>query len=259
MSVTTFSKKVRNFFQYVKFGRTGLLMATISLPPGKKGTCVGATPYCCGNHGNTKFIECSQQRTRGSVPCVKAYRQRMYNQSLLKNFVPNIMRELKRRKPDIVRIHASGDFYSLAYILKWVAIIAACPDIKFLTYTRSWRVPELLVPLTELAAFSNISMFFSADCDSDVINGEPPIVPNVRVAYQKHAPGSIVPDYVDVIWRDKRNTTHPKFGVYACPRGIYQDKTRPHKTCSTCQVCYTAAESRRERAYNGSELVWQGS
>ena len=44
---------------------------------------------------------------------------------------------LKRHKVDFLRIHDSGDFYSLKYVQMWLEIIRAHPDIKFYAYTKS--------------------------------------------------------------------------------------------------------------------------
>ena len=52
------------------------------------------------------------------------------------NFVARMVDELSRRKCDVVRIHDSGDFYTLAYILKWWEIAKAFPGRTFLAYTK---------------------------------------------------------------------------------------------------------------------------
>lgn len=52
-------------------------------------------------------------------------------------FVSTINAELKRRKSiKIVRIHDSGDFYSVVYLLQWLQVIKCNPTIKFYTYTK---------------------------------------------------------------------------------------------------------------------------
>lgn len=54
-----------------------------------------------------------------------------------KDFVSIMVSEIKRRKIMNVRIHASGDFYSLIYLNKWLDIMAQCPETKFYAYTKS--------------------------------------------------------------------------------------------------------------------------
>jgi len=56
------------------------------------------------------------------------------------NFIERIINELngKRTKKQIyVRVHDSGDFYSPAYLDKWVKIAEALPHIRFYAYTKS--------------------------------------------------------------------------------------------------------------------------
>ena len=40
-------------------------------------------------------------------------------------------------KPLYVRIHASGDFYSIEYARKWAEIARQCPSVTFYAYTKS--------------------------------------------------------------------------------------------------------------------------
>jgi len=44
---------------------------------------------------------------------------------------------LKRSKVDFLRIHDSGDFYSLKYVQTWLEIIKENPDVRFYAYTKS--------------------------------------------------------------------------------------------------------------------------
>ena len=56
------------------------------------------------------------------------------------NFIERIINELngKRTKKQIyVRVHDSGDFYSPAYLDKWVTIAKALPNIRFYAYSKS--------------------------------------------------------------------------------------------------------------------------
>ena len=40
-------------------------------------------------------------------------------------------------KPLYVRVHASGDFYSIEYARKWAEIARQCPSVTFYAYTKS--------------------------------------------------------------------------------------------------------------------------
>jgi hypothetical protein len=60
-----------------------------------------------------------------------------YQLSLTGEFVHVISDELRRRKPTHVRIHDSGDFYSMDYLHKWAWIMDQHPQIEFYAYTKA--------------------------------------------------------------------------------------------------------------------------
>jgi hypothetical protein len=51
-------------------------------------------------------------------------------------FVTAAIAELSKFKANFVRIHDSGDFYSVDYLNKWIAIARAMPTVKFYAYTK---------------------------------------------------------------------------------------------------------------------------
>jgi len=51
-------------------------------------------------------------------------------------FVTLAIAELQKKKPNLVRVHDSGDMYSEEYMLKWFAIAKSLPQIKFYAYTK---------------------------------------------------------------------------------------------------------------------------
>lgn len=63
----------------------------------------------------------------------------------------------------IVRIHVSGDFDTKEYIDAWELLVVNRPSVDFFTYTRSWRVPELLPSLKALQRLPNMQLFASMD------------------------------------------------------------------------------------------------
>lgn len=62
-----------------------------------------------------------------------------------------------------VRIHSSGDFFSIDYVRFWLAIASQEPTVAFWAYTRSWAVPSLLPWLEELRSLTNVQLFASWD------------------------------------------------------------------------------------------------
>lgn len=51
-------------------------------------------------------------------------------------FVATLDAEIKRRKVSKLRIHDSGDFYSIGYTMKWIEIMNLNPNVEFYAYTK---------------------------------------------------------------------------------------------------------------------------
>lgn len=60
-----------------------------------------------------------------------------YNATKREDFVEVMCAEIKKKKPQYVRVHDSGDYYSNAYIDKWFEIARRNPDVRFYSYTKS--------------------------------------------------------------------------------------------------------------------------
>lgn len=226
----------------------------ISLPPGLLGTCPGATDLCDGlsydRQGRSRFA-CYAKRGHNSGRAAREYREYVYRCSLTAAFVPMAITELAYATGKAVRVHPAGDFYSDAYVRKWVRIAIACPKVHFWAYTRSWRLPTILTALKKLAQVKNFSLFWSTDIETHKVNGSPPLIPHVRVAYMKMATHETVPDYVDLVWKDKRGVAYPQSGLKACPQGVLRPTVEHHSeipiTCAECRWCIVARRSKRER------------
>lgn len=63
--------------------------------------------------------------------------EKRYNITKTIAFVPLMIKEIKRKRVDFLRIHDSGDFYSKEYLNKWLTIAETLPDVKFYAYTKS--------------------------------------------------------------------------------------------------------------------------
>jgi hypothetical protein len=61
--------------------------------------------------------------------------EKRYQLSKTDDFVHSMIDEIIKKKPDYVRVHDSGDYYSRAYLDKWLVIAAIHPHIKFYSYT----------------------------------------------------------------------------------------------------------------------------
>jgi hypothetical protein len=66
---------------------------------------------------------------------VKPAFEKRYELSKTDKFVESMNDEIRRKKPDFVRVHDSGDYYSRAYLNKWIQIAKDNPNVKFYSYT----------------------------------------------------------------------------------------------------------------------------
>lgn len=120
--------------------KLGKAVSVINRPAGT--TCPGASEWC------SKFCYAKH----GSY--VRFGIQAEYAKSIIK--LPNKLRE-------ICRIHASGDFDTVDYIMDTITMARAHPGTKFWAYTRSWNVPHLVDSLETLRAEPNVQLFASVD------------------------------------------------------------------------------------------------
>lgn len=108
-------------------------------------TCPGA---------NTGCLSACYARRDERFPSVRAYRLANLISSRRADFVATMTDAitaaiytkrgaLRRRfigKRIVFRLHESGDFYSVAYMLAWYEIARAFPFIQFFTYTKSFEI-----------------------------------------------------------------------------------------------------------------------
>lgn len=84
--------------------------------------------------------------------------------------------EIKKTKADLIRIHDAGDFYSLDYLKKWIAIIELNPSVKFYAYTKmielikSVKLPDNLVIIFSLGGKQDFLIDQSIDRHSKVFD-----------------------------------------------------------------------------------------
>jgi hypothetical protein len=66
---------------------------------------------------------------------VKPAFEKRYEMSKKDDFVDKMYDEIVKKKPDYVRVHDSGDYYSRKYLSKWIDIALLFPEVKFYSYT----------------------------------------------------------------------------------------------------------------------------
>tara|TARA_R100000664_G_scaffold1606_1_gene4083 strand:- start:284 stop:889 length:606 start_codon:yes stop_codon:yes gene_type:complete len=82
--------------------------------------------YCYAQKGNyTRF------------PIIQELMEKKYELTKQNNFVELMTNEIKKKKAKYIRIHDSGDFYSIKYLQKWVDIAIKNKDVIFYAYTKS--------------------------------------------------------------------------------------------------------------------------
>lgn len=100
-------------------------------------TCPGAKDCIVG---------CYARNGRYVMTNVKQAQEKRLALSLTEEFVDVICQEISRRKVERLRIHDSGDFYSLDYLKKWIKIAELNPSTLFYAYTK-------MLPLLNLVVF----------------------------------------------------------------------------------------------------------
>jgi hypothetical protein len=79
---------------------------------------------------------CYAAKAERLYPNVKPCREKNLKESKLNSFVPRIVEMILKSKQEFFRIHESGDFYNVLYILKWFEVCRLLPQVKFYTYTK---------------------------------------------------------------------------------------------------------------------------
>ena len=87
---------------------------------------------------------------------VKPAFEKRYELTKTDDFIDAMNAEIKRKKPDYVRVHDSGDYYSGAYLKKWMQIAIHNPSVRFYSYTNMVQLfKETDLPNNYDVIFSN--------------------------------------------------------------------------------------------------------
>lgn len=176
-----------------------------ALPAGT--SCPGASDYCAlkcyAKHGNYRFASVRER-----------YLANWEAAQDLDTFVEMMAAELSQLPTGaVVRIHTSGDFFSVPYVTAWHQIARLNPHLRFYAYTRSWTVPELETALRDLlAALGNVKLWASHDQTMP----EPPL-------------GWRIATIAGPNWRDIAP------GYIRCP-----EQTGRKPDCASCGICFAA-------------------
>lgn len=235
--------------------KLGIGIHSFSLPAEE--TCPGSTETC--------RLLCYAKQGHFHQPNVKRRYEANYRASLLPDFADQMVAAVRSSYARIVRVHASGDFYSAAYAEAWIAVAARCRGTDFFWYTRSWRNPAILPALSAMAAMPNVFGWWSEDRDT----GPSPATPGARVAFMVDsvADEALVDGRASIVFRTrghKAKTGHALKRIaerLVCPveQGV---KRSVPITCSTCRICFTSRQAPlsigpSDRREGGERLVAQ--
>lgn len=128
--------------------KMGVRVALFNLPP-----VVTCTPTKWCLHGRGGKPACYALRNNFVMPRVKQSAQTRYEFSQTAEFVPVMIAAIKKMAPTYFRFHSSGDFYSVEYIRKVMAIAKSCPEVLFRTTTHRRDFAKELRTLNALPNF----------------------------------------------------------------------------------------------------------
>lgn len=214
--------------------KLGSSIRSFSLPHGSEKSCPGLTPTC------QKLCYVSRYTRRFNLD---------YKHNLVAAEKPDFVAKMSRESALVrtVRVHVSGDFYSAAYVNKWIQIANRTPHTLFYAYTRSWRGRNLplLESLIQLSKLPNFILNISTDRDTGIPSwlygafGGPKRITYMAVNDQdipQQPGGSVIVPKVNIVFRVKRNTILGKQGgSTVCP---VENGIQNPVTCESCRLCF---------------------
>ena len=124
--------------------------------------------YCYAQKGNYRY------------PSVIKGLNNRYELSKTADFVPKMNATIILERPTHVRIHDSGDFYSIDYLNKWISIANDNKEVIFYAYTKSIKFfkMDLFAKTDTLLLPKNLKIIFSEGSKTDNL---------INVAKDRHA------------------------------------------------------------------------
>ena len=196
-------------------------------------TCGGMSAACAGPDGKCYVLKIYKRR-----PTVLKSHQNTYV-AVLEALDNGDSFELptKIHDGDVMRLHVAGDFFDPSYAYAWIKLMTENPNIQFFAYTRSWRMPEMVECLQELANLPNMTLLLS--CDRDTGYPDPTLWDGYRTAFMMvdDNDSHLVQPDTHVVFRDNRFAVVKRVnGNLVCPTENGITKT----TCEKCKWCFKA-------------------
>lgn len=190
-------------------------------------TCPGASPLC--------LELCYAQRAHFLLQNVQDAHWHNLEIAEDKDFVSWMTSTLRHNMVQVLRVHCSGDFYSVEYVRRWCEIVRRSPRTTFFAYTRSWRTKRLQKDLRRLARMRNFQMWLSFDRSML----PPPKWKGCLSCYMSEDDNDLPRRQVDLVFRDRPKSVmkYTPNDSLVCP---YEQGTKPQQrfSCSTCRICF---------------------
>lgn len=147
---------------------------SFSTPPIE--TCPGRTAACSGCDGCRPAPADSAPAPKGYCYIMKMIAARpsigiSYNRNLdavlQGNFIVPAARWISKHSPSEFRFGVGGDFFSRSYIQQTRQLVTMFPNVRFMAFTRSWRIPRLRRELETLRALPNFVLIASQDSETE--------------------------------------------------------------------------------------------
>ena len=74
---------------------------------------------------------------KGFYKLAERYAHFKYLDTLSDNFIDMMIKDIKGKKANYIRVHDGGDYYSKKYLLKWLKIAELLPNVRFYSYTNN--------------------------------------------------------------------------------------------------------------------------
>lgn len=155
-----------------------------------------------------------------------------FEKSKRRDFVSWMTHQIRDSCIDVMRVHVSGDFYSAAYVRKWIAIASRNRQTQFFAYTRSWNVAACRPQLLRLSRLPNFRLWLSTDGSMP----SPPRWKHASTCYLSTCDADQPARKTDLVFRDVVQSVMKKTsnGSLVCP----YDNGITTTTCSHCKFCW---------------------
>jgi hypothetical protein len=173
--------------------------------------CFGKGKQCAG---------CYALKAERQYQTVRDCRMRHLRETMSEEFVERTIEEIRKSKKIKVRIHESGDFYSQAYLDKWVSIAEALPTVRFYLYTK-----KELLDWTEYDKLPNTNRVHSIAPDGGMNYGDMERLEELKALGYHICPCGIEPEHYSYTLSGKKVLRNQdKICMNTCNACLYLDK-----------------------------------